>query len=77
MESTKFNVAGMTCNHCVKMLQQALGGMPGINTLDVQLTPGGKSGTVAVTYDAARVSVAQIAAAIEDQGYTAKAASAS
>lgn len=38
MQKAIFNVEGMTCDHCVKTLQSALGQLEGVREANVSLT---------------------------------------
>ncbi|WP_339275757.1 copper ion binding protein [Paenibacillus sp. FSL W8-0426] len=63
MSNITLNVAGMSCNHCVKSVEEAVKSVGAKAQVDLA------AGTVAVEYDEQSVSVEQIKAAIEDQGY--------
>lgn len=65
MEKTILKVDGMSCEHCVKAITKAVGALPGIGGVSVDL----KGGTVAVEYDPAKSPLDKIKAEIEDQGY--------
>lgn len=65
MESKIFKVEGMACEHCVRAVTNAVGALPGVGSVSVDL--GQK--TVAVQFDSAKSTVENIVAAIEDQGY--------
>ncbi|ARD48026.1 copper chaperone CopZ [Sporosarcina sp. P33] len=65
MKETTLKVTGMTCNHCVQAVEGALTELPGVERALVDL----KANTVAVQYDDAAVTVAQMTEAVEDQGY--------
>lgn len=65
MEKVILNVDGMSCEHCVKAVNGAVGALPGVSGVAVDL----ESKTVAVDFDASKVSVEEIKAEIEDQGY--------
>ena len=62
-------VQGMTCGHCVKSVENSVGGMNGVERVLVELT----NGTVAVEYNENEVNVQNIKDTIEDQGYTVEA----
>jgi len=64
METT-LNVQGMTCGHCKAAVEGALKKLEGVSVAEVNL----EAGNVAVTYDEGKVSVDNMKAAIEDQGY--------
>lgn len=63
-----FNVEGMSCNHCVNSIKNAVGALEGVNQVDVDLV--GKKVTVNV--NAGKISAQAIREAIEDQGYEVK-----
>jgi copper chaperone len=65
MDKITLNVAGMSCEHCVKAVTGAANGLPGVSNVSVDLA----GGTVSLEYDPAVTPLAQIKAEIEDQGY--------
>ncbi|WMC92376.1 copper chaperone CopZ [Kineothrix sp. MB12-C1] len=65
MEKVVLNVEGMSCEHCVKAVNNSVGILPGVANVAVDLA--GK--TVTVEFDSAKVSVDKIKEEIEDQGY--------
>jgi copper chaperone len=65
MEKTVLNVEGMSCEHCVKAVTNAVGALPGVAGVSVDLA--GK--TVAMEYDPAQTPLDKIKGEIEDQGY--------
>lgn len=65
METTILHVDGMSCEHCVKAIQNAVGVLPGVQNVAVDL----KAKTVTVTHDPSAAPVDKIKAEIEDQGY--------
>ncbi len=65
MEKVVLNVEGMSCDHCVKAVNNSVGILPGVANVAVDLA--GK--TVTVEFDSAKVSVDKIKEEIEDQGY--------
>ena len=65
MENVTFQVKGMSCGHCVKAVEGGLGQLEGVEQVAVQLD----AGTVAVAYKEDKVTIDQMKAAIEDQGY--------
>lgn len=65
MEKTVLHVDGMSFEHCVKAITNALSVLPGVTNVSVDLT--GK--TVAVEYDPAKSPLDKIKFEIEDQGY--------
>ncbi|MDR1246273.1 MAG: copper chaperone CopZ [Clostridiales Family XIII bacterium] len=65
MDKITLNVAGMSCEHCVKAVTGAASGLAGVSDVSVDLA----GGTVSLKYDPAVTPLAQIKAEIEDQGY--------
>jgi copper chaperone len=62
---TTYRVEGMTCQHCVAAVQEEMGALPGVESVDVDL----ETGNVVVGSDAALDSEA-VAAAVDEAGYT-------
>jgi copper chaperone len=62
------NVEGMSCNHCVEAVKNAVGILNGVESVSVDL-PNKK---VTVEFDSERVSIETIKDTIEDQGYDVK-----
>ncbi|MYM19360.1 hypothetical protein GSY69_05095 [Brevibacterium sp. 5221] len=67
MSTEHYTVTGMTCEHCVRAVSQELGALPGVESVDVDLVPGGRS-RVSVTA-AQPLAAAQVAAAVDEAGY--------
>ncbi|MEL7610157.1 MAG: copper chaperone CopZ [Bacillota bacterium] len=65
MEKAILNVNGMSCEHCVRAVTKAVGALPGVDGVSVDL----KAKTVAVEYDPQKSALDAIKFAIEDQGY--------
>lgn len=65
METITLNVKGMSCNHCVKAIENSVGELDGVQDVKVDLS----SAKVEVTFDNAKVSLSQIKETIDDQGY--------
>lgn len=65
MEETVLKVEGMSCEHCVKAVQKAVGALPGVENILVDL----KSKTVTVEYNLAQSTLDRIKEEVEDQGY--------
>ncbi len=59
------NVKGMTCSHCARKIQAALGKQVGIEEVDVDL----KGNKVTVTFHDSETSLMRINEVIEDTGY--------
>ncbi len=58
-------VEGMSCNHCVNSIETSVGELDGVSTVKVDLD----KGDVAVEFDEAKTTLANIKETIEDQGY--------
>ncbi len=69
METTTLNIEGMSCALCVGHVTRALSELDGVQAAEVSLP--GK--TAVVTYDPARVGLAQMADAVAEEGYEASA----
>lgn len=63
-QKTILSIDGMTCGHCVAGVKKALAALPGVRSVDVQLTPGAAT----VVHDG--TSVAQLTQIVADEGYT-------
>jgi copper chaperone len=66
MNITELKVEGMTCNHCKASVEKALRSVPGVENAEVNL----KEGKAKVQGNAP---VAQLVAAVQEEGYTARA----
>jgi heavy metal translocating P-type ATPase len=69
-EATDLEIRGMTCNHCVRHVSEALRGLPGVAEVRVDLA----KGAAHVQHDAGAVSIAEMIAAVEGAGYEASGA---
>jgi copper chaperone len=65
MEPLHLTIEGMTCQHCVRAVDQRLRKTPGVEVTGVTI------GSADVQFDPSRTSVDEIAEAIADEGYTA------
>lgn len=63
---TVLSVPDISCEHCVKTINGALGALPGVE--DVRTDIPTKS--VRLRYDGSRVTMEQIEATLDDVGYT-------
>lgn len=63
MQNAKLKVEGMSCGHCVRSIETAVGQVGASAKVDLA----GKS--VSVDYDETMVTLDKIKEAIEDQGY--------
>jgi copper chaperone len=68
MDNQSLKVEGMSCQHCVRAVQGAVGALAGVDTVEVSL----EKKLVTVAFDPSRVTIQAIKAAIEEQGYTVK-----
>ncbi len=60
----EIKIEGMSCGHCVMAVKRELSKLPGIEKLDVQI------GTATLDAEEGAVTREQLAAAIEEAGYT-------
>ena len=60
----KISIEGMSCDHCIKHVTNALSDLDGVNSVDVNL-----SGNYAIITTANEVNDADIKAALDDAGY--------
>jgi copper chaperone len=67
MTTATYSVSGMTCEHCVRAVNDELGALDGVTAVAVDLVPGGMS-SVTVTSDQP-LSPAQVADAVDEAGY--------
>ena len=67
MNKIELEIEGMSCEHCVAAVTEALGELPGVSVDEVRV------GAAQVRYDPDQVSPDQIALAVEDAGYAAHA----
>ncbi|PEK42120.1 copper resistance protein CopZ [Bacillus toyonensis] len=65
MEQLTLKVEGMSCGHCVNSIESSVKELNGVEQVKVQLA----EGTVEVTIDSSAITLKDIVAAIEDQGY--------
>ena len=65
MEKITVNVEGMSCEHCVKAVTNALKALPGVLSAKVDL----KEKTAAVEFDPLLVSIEKINSEITELGY--------
>lgn len=68
MTSTTIMVDGMTCGHCVNAVTEELSNLPGVTSVEVDLNAGGTSPVRVSSAD--RLDPAQVAAAVDQAGYT-------
>jgi copper chaperone len=65
-EDTTLSVPEISCEHCVKTINGALGALAGVESVNTNLD----SKTVQLRYDPAQVSMGTIEATLDDAGYT-------
>lgn len=65
--STEIAVEGMSCQHCVRAVKEALEAIPGVRRADVELEPG----RARLTMDQ-EVPFEDLAAAVREEGYDAR-----
>ncbi|AYA77777.1 copper resistance protein CopZ [Bacillus sp. Y1] len=68
MEKVTLQVEGMSCGHCVKAVEGSVGKLAGVAAVKVDL----ENKSVAVEFDADKVSLDTIKETIDDQGYDVK-----
>ncbi|EOE6411767.1 copper chaperone CopZ [Enterococcus hirae] len=64
----EFSVKGMSCNHCVARIEEAVGRISGVKKVKVQL----KKEEAVVKFDEANVQATEICQAINELGYQAE-----
>jgi len=65
-EMVSLTVEGMSCQHCVKAVKNAVSALAGIESVVVSL----ENKSVVVGYDPEKTALDSIRVAIEEQGYT-------
>ena len=68
MANVKLRVTGMTCGHCQMKVEQALRGVNGVYSAIVDL----QDGEAEVDFNDDAVTTAQLVAAVERAGYSAR-----
>lgn len=68
MATTTLKVQGMTCQHCVRSVTQALESKDGVSRAEVDL----QAGRARVDYDDRRVTARELASAVAEEGYEAE-----
>ena len=63
LKRVTLNIKGMSCQHCVRAVREALEKLKGVVVHDVQI------GSAEVSYDPDEVSFTAIKTAIEEEGY--------
>ena len=67
MEMKTLKVEGMSCEHCVRAVTQAIDGCAGTKKIKVDL----QSGTASFDFNPDKTSLVKIKTAIEEAGFTA------
>ena len=65
MEAMTVTAPNISCEHCQRAIEGAVGALPGVQSVHVEVP----SKTVQVRYDPAQVSRETIAATLDDEGY--------
>jgi copper chaperone len=65
MEEKTLKVSGMSCEHCVKAVNNALGAITGVADVVVSL----KDGTVSFKHNPSTAPIEKITTAITDEGF--------
>lgn len=68
MATATLKVQGMTCQHCVRSVTQALESTEGVSHAEVDL----QAGRARVDYDESRVTAGELASAVAEEGYEAE-----
>ena len=65
MNTIQLSITGMTCGGCVNSVQNVLAALPGVQSVNVTLTPGQAD----VVYDTARITPDELIQAVVDAGF--------
>ena len=65
-QETVLSVPEISCEHCVKTINGALGELPGVEEVATDIP----SKTVTLRYDPSRVSLETVEATLDEEGYT-------
>ena len=65
MEDSVLKVQGMSCDHCVKAITDALGELPGVSNVNIDL----KAATVSFAFEPALTPLEKIKLTITEAGY--------
>ena len=68
MATTTLKVSGMTCGHCVRTVTEALEGVDGVRSAQVDL----QAGNARIDYDEKQTTPDTLASVVMDEGYTAE-----
>lgn len=67
MKKETLKISGMSCNHCVMRVANALKGLDGVMDASVSLEDGGRA---EVSYDESRLGREKLVEAVAEAGYT-------
>ena len=67
MERMRIDIEGMSCGHCVRSVERALGAVDGVQAFKVGV------GQAVVELDGTRATPEQVAQAVADEGYAVRA----
>lgn len=65
MTERTYKVSGMSCNHCVMHVKNAVEELDGVKDCNVDL----KSGSMTVSFDEGKVNLGDMKVAVEEAGY--------
>jgi copper chaperone len=65
METMTVTAPAISCEHCQRTVEGAVGALPGVREVHVEIP----TKAVRVSYDPARISRQQIEATLDDEGY--------
>jgi copper chaperone len=65
-QETVLSVPDISCEHCVKTINGALGAVPGVESVSTDIP----TKSVQLRYNPSQVSMEQIEATLDDAGYT-------
>ena len=68
MATATLKVKGMSCEHCVRAVTQALQGKDGVQSASVDL----KGARATVEYDESKTNPRELASVVMDEGYSAE-----
>jgi copper chaperone len=66
VEETHLVVPDISCEHCVKTINGALKGLPGVEAVSTDIP----TRTVRLRYDASQLSLEKVESVLDDVGYT-------
>jgi copper chaperone len=66
IEEKVLNVPDISCEHCVKTIDGALGALDGVQSVQTDIP----TQTVRLRYDPQQVTMEQVAATLDEAGYT-------